>query len=152
MNRIFYILTAGGLFALNIVAMATFFGFFDPVVYAQYSPTPKVYLAQQCKAPDCDQALLESIIWCESKWEMVKNKTSSAYGYFQIIDSTERTTPMYREGKTKYDPYDNIDMGVYLYKRDGINPWLESRPCWHWRYQGALHDEPETCLGGGCED
>jgi hypothetical protein len=69
---------------------------------------------------------------------MVKNATSSAYGYFQIIDGTERTTPQYALGRRKFDPYTNIDMGLYLYETRGTNPWNESKGCWQWKYRQAL--------------
>lgn len=99
-------------------------------------PEPREYLRQGCeKLKNCDFALLDAIIECESNWRMVKNATSSAYGYFQIIDATERTTPQYKQGERKFDAYTNIDMGLYLYSRYGSSPWNESRKCWHWKHK-----------------
>jgi len=136
------------LIVLNTIALSLLFRQTSVIVY---QPSPRAYLASICQQPDCDFDLLDSIAWCESKWKMVQNSISSAYGYFQIIDGTEATTPQYQEGKSKYNAYDNVDMGVFLYQRDGINPWLESRACWHWRYQGAVLQEPPICLGLGCD-
>ncbi len=98
-------------------------------------PSPREYLRQRCEENRVDFAILDSIVYCESNWRMVKNSSSTAYGYFQILDGTEQTTPMYAEGRRKYDPYTNIDMGIFLYQRDGWYPWAESRHCWWWRYQ-----------------
>ena len=96
--------------------------------------TPRDYMQQQCEERDCDFALLDAIVTCESKWIMVQNSVSSAYGYFQILDSTERGTPQYEAGRRKTNPYANIDMGIYLYERYGTSPWNESKACWSWRY------------------
>ncbi len=100
--------------------------------------TPRNYLIEKCSAmEDCDFTLLDTIITCESSWRMVKNSGSSAFGYFQIIDATERGTPQFKEGKRKFDPYTNIDMGLYLYDRYGARPWSESKGCWYWKHQRA---------------
>ena len=101
-------------------------------------PPPREYLEQQCEERGCDFALLDSIIFCESTWRMVKNSQSSAYGYFQIIDGTERTTPQYKAGERKFDPYTNIDMGLYLFETRGTNPWNESKHCWQKKYRQVL--------------
>lgn len=106
------------------------------IVAAQ--PTPIEYLYAKCQAPDCNPELLDAIATCESQWRMIQNSASSAYGYFQILDSTERTTPQWKAGKRKYDPYTSVDMGIYLFETRGSNPWNESKPCWHWRYQYKL--------------
>jgi hypothetical protein len=100
-----------------------------------YLPSPREYLKDQCEDHNLDFTLLDSIVFCESNWRMVKNSSSTAFGYFQILDGTEATTPMYAEGLRKFDPYANIDMGVYLYERDGWYPWATSKGCWWWRYQ-----------------
>ncbi len=123
---------------LNATAIYMFV--FDPFPAEVYiPPDPKDYLAEKCQAPDCDYDLLNSIITCESQWRMVKNSQSSAYGYFQIIDSTERTTPQYQSGQTKFDPYANIDMGIYLYDRHGASPWYSSQACWQPKYYRAIN-------------
>lgn len=93
-------------------------------------PPPREYLKQKAEELGYSYALLNRIAYCESHWRMVKNRRSSAYGYFQIIDSTERMTPQYKMGLRKSDPYVNIDMALYLYGKQGTLPWLASRRCW----------------------
>lgn len=76
-----------------------------------------------------DFDLLNTIIICESGWHAdAQNKTSSAGGLFQFIDSTwsRYASP----GWEKYDPYRNIDAGWALYQKEGTNPWLASKSCW----------------------
>ncbi len=97
---------------------------------AQAQVLPKQYLYAQASEHGLNYRLLNRIIECESGWRMVQNKASSAFGYFQILDKTERSTPQFNEGKRKTDPIANIDMGLYLYERYGTSPWNESRPCW----------------------
>jgi hypothetical protein len=115
---------------------------FHPPEYVP-PPTPEEYLAKECREPDCDLTLLNTIISCESGWRMVKNSSSSAFGYFQIIDGTERTTPQYQAGERKFDPYTNLDMGLFLYQSRGTNPWNESKHCWLPRYRQAMANKPE---------
>lgn len=93
-------------------------------------PPPKEYLRERAAELGYDATLLERIAYCESRWRMVKNRTSSAYGYFQIIDGTERMTPQYKAGFRKTDPYANIEMALSLYGKQGTLPWLASRRCW----------------------
>ena len=93
---------------------------------------PREYLHRQLEAIDLEDRydLLNRIAYCESKWQMVPNAISSAYGYFQIIDGTEKLTPQYKAGLRKTDPYANIDMAIYLYQKYGTLPWVASRHCW----------------------
>ncbi len=100
--------------------------------------TPREYLYEQCKEPTCNALLLDKIATCESQWRMVKNSVSTAYGYFQILDGTERTTPQWAEGRRKFDPYVNVDMAIYLFETRGSNPWNESKHCWYSKYQRAV--------------
>ncbi len=109
--------------------------------------TPREYLRAMCQEPDCDFLLLDSIVTCESRWRMVQNSISSAYGYFQILDSTEATTDPFKEGERKYNPYSNIDMGIYLYDTRGSNPWNESKHCWQPRYRRLLSERKPTSIG-----
>ncbi len=109
--------------------------------------TPREYLRAECQEPDCDFLLLDSIVTCESRWRMVQNSISSAYGYFQILDSTEKTTDPYKEGERKYNPYSNIDMGIYLYETRGGNPWNESKHCWMPRYNRLSYLKKPTSVG-----
>ena len=103
--------------------------------------TPREYLYEQCVAPDCNALLLDKIAQCESQWRMVKNSVSTAYGYFQILDGTEATTPQWKEGKRKFDPYVNVDMGIFLFESRGSNPWNESKHCWYSKYQRAVAEQ-----------
>ncbi|MBU1126663.1 hypothetical protein KJ758_03560 [Patescibacteria group bacterium] len=108
---------------------------------------PREYLKEQCSAYECDFVLLDTIIDCESGWQMIKNKQSSAFGYFQILDSTEATTPQYQDGGHKTDPYANLDMGLYLYETRGSSPWNASRGCWQPKYYYKLNITPPECVG-----
>lgn len=109
--------------------------------------TPREYLRAECQQPDCDFLLLDAIVTCESRWRMIQNSVSSAYGYFQILDSTEKTTQPYKEGERKYNPYSNIDMGIFLYNTRGSNPWNESRHCWQPKYRYATSRQKPTSVG-----
>jgi len=93
-------------------------------------PFPREYLRLRAEEEGYDYELLNRIAVCESKWRMIKNRRSTAFGYFQIIDGTERLTPQYEAGLRKTNPYANIDMALYLYGRQGTLPWLASRRCW----------------------
>lgn len=93
-------------------------------------PLPRDYLRVKAKEKGYDFELLNKIASCESGWRMIQNRRSTAFGYFQIIDGTERITPQYKAGLSKTDPYANIDMAIYLYGSQGTLPWLASRRCW----------------------
>ncbi len=93
-------------------------------------PFPRAYLRTKAKEKGFDPDLLERIAHCESSWRMVKNQKSTAVGFFQILDGTERLTPQYKNGLSKEDPYVNIDMALALYEKYGTIPWYESRDCW----------------------
>ena len=91
---------------------------------------PREYLRKQAEAAGADYNLLRTIAYCESKWQMKQNTKSTAYGYFQIIDGTEKLTPQFAAGLRKTDPYVNIDMAIFLYQKYGTIPWTESQDCW----------------------
>ena len=124
------VLVVGSLIAIS--AALLYYYDLEQYFLAQASSeiTPKQYFYQKAEEEGLNVDLLNRIITCESHWRMVQNAKSSAFGYFQILDRTERSTPYYLQGKTKKDPYDNIDMGLYLFKRYGWQPWTESKPCW----------------------
>ena len=94
--------------------------------------SPRAYLYEQAAERNLDARLLDRIAFCESNWRMVRSKQSSAYGFFQIIDATEASTPQYKAGQRKFDPYTNVDMALYLFERYGSSPWVESRACLWW--------------------
>lgn len=91
---------------------------------------PREYLFRRAEEYGYDTNLLNRIAFCESRWRMVQNTKSTAYGYFQILDGTEKLTPQYKAGLSRMDPYVNIDMAVFLYGKYGTIPWTESRGCW----------------------
>lgn len=91
---------------------------------------PREYLLRRAEERGYDAELLNRIVFCESRWRMVENAKSTASGYFQILDGTEKLTPQYKAGLRKADPYVNIDMAIYLYGKYGTIPWTESRACW----------------------
>jgi hypothetical protein len=93
-------------------------------------PPPREYLKKKAEQKGYDYELLQRIAFCESRWRMTKNKNSTAFGFFQIVDGTERITPQYKAGLRKTDPYVNIDMALYLYGKYRTLPWLASRSCW----------------------
>jgi len=101
-----------------------------PVKVQDGSSDSQAYLKKRSDELGLPYTLLNRIIECESTWIMQKNKLSSAYGYFQIIDGTEKTTPQYKSGLRKFDPYVNIDMGIWLYQQRGSQPWNASKHCW----------------------
>ncbi len=93
-------------------------------------PFPRSYLREKAAEKGFDADLLERIAHCESNWRMVKNEKSTAVGFFQILDGTEKLTPQFKNGLSKDDPYVNIDMALALYEKYGTIPWYESRDCW----------------------
>jgi hypothetical protein len=93
-------------------------------------PFPREYLRKRAAEKGFDADLLEKIAHCESNWRMVKNRKSTAVGFFQILDGTEKLTPQFKNGLSKDDPYVNIDMALALYEKYGTIPWYESRDCW----------------------
>lgn len=147
----FFISAVFALFFALTLSVSFSYLLFPEGIHALHEPTPREYLAINCAEEDCDLDLLNAIVFCESTWRMVKNRGSSAYGYFQIIDGTEATTPQFKEGLRKFDHYTNIDMGLYLYETRGSNPWNESRNCWQFEYWAEKNAavNPE-CVGMGC--
>lgn len=94
------------------------------------TPRQKLHLTMGLSELESD--LLDRVATCESGWKMVPNSDgSSAYGYFQIIASTERMTPQYSAGGDRHNPNDNVEMAVWLYKEGGgIEHWYPSEGCW----------------------
>ena len=95
----------------------------EPVLYNNYRDWAlSDYLDQVAPIFNISTSTAWAIIYCESegKWT-AKNPRSSAYGIFQIIDSTWRTT-QFSEAE-RDDPYAQIDAGLFLLARDGIGHW-----------------------------
>lgn len=60
------------------------------------------------------------IAFCESKFDPnAKNKTSTASGLFQFLNSTWKA---YGSGDV-FDPVDNINSAIHLFKKKGFNSW-----------------------------
>lgn len=82
-----------------------------------------------------DYRILKEVIKCESNWRQYKDDgqlivSSGNIGLGQINKFAHETT--YKSlGFNPEDPYDNLNFTVYLYKRDGLNPWQKwSGACW----------------------
>jgi hypothetical protein len=95
--------------------------------------TPRQYLYLIAADDYITARKIDKIAICESDWKMVKNSTSSAYGFCQFLTGTWRTT-MLRMGiengdLLRTDPFTNVDACVWLYEQDGIRHWLESQNC-----------------------
>jgi len=87
-----------------------------------------------------DENLALSIAYAESGYNPnARNKSSSAGGVYQFLDSTWATT-MSRMGITgnKFDAETNIKAGIWLLSRDGTRHWQESAHLWWPRYKQIL--------------
>lgn len=125
------VVTRGYILANDIQPFSTLI---DELAFQDEPPAPEVlpreYLKIRAEEEGANYNVLNRIAMCESKWRMVGNSESTAYGYFQILEGTEKFTPEYKQGRRRHDPYANIDMAIFLYKADGTEPWKESEPCW----------------------
>lgn len=96
-------------------------------------PDSVAMIAKQSHEAGLNPEKMLSIARCESKFDhLAINKDSSSRGLFQIIKSTQKEV----EAKTgkKYDvfdPVENIEMAVWLYKKYGDKPWNASKGCWN---------------------
>lgn len=90
-----------------------------------------VYYAKKNWAP---VHLALKIAHCES-WlnPNAKNKTSSAWGIFQFIDSTWKSNSKFywRSGANKYDAESNIDIATKKIAREWTNARKASSHCWN---------------------
>ncbi|MEK9208042.1 MAG: lytic transglycosylase domain-containing protein [Patescibacteria group bacterium] len=86
--------------------------------------TPQEYLKQ---ISGQDYPILNLIVQCESGWKAhAKNPNSTASGLAQFIAST---WAKWGQGDV-FDPYNNLNAMVDLYRTQGTRPWDESRSCW----------------------
>ena len=77
--------------------------------------------------------VLDCIATHESRWQMKWNYMHSvnptkytAYGIFQMLESTARATDVTLD---RMRPFDNIDLAVKLYRKSGATPWLVADLC-----------------------
>ena len=96
--------------------------------------TPEVLLAYYTDQYQVDYELSYSIIACESQFDQfAQNPNSSAEGYWQMLNSTWKTT-MERMGlptsTEKTAMPISIEAGVWLLSKDGTVHWNESKQCW----------------------
>ena len=70
-----------------------------------------------------DYTLLREIIYCESRWKKDAVGPTSDYGYFQI-HAPSWETHLRDLGWDMYDPKDNLEAGVYIYKNYGPEQWV----------------------------
>src|SRR3990167_9514501 len=76
--------------------------------------------------------LLKRIIWCESSFNpLAQNTKSSDSGLFQINESSwdERAQELGLNYKNNWKH--NIDMGLIVFKEQGIDAWKWSKSCWN---------------------
>lgn len=99
-------------------------------------PSPREYLRREAEKLGIDFGLADRIIKCESGWqEKICNKTygcKSGQGLFQLIPSTvEHASQMLGREIDPFNPYDNIDAGLWLIKNEGLGHWRPySGACW----------------------
>lgn len=115
------------------------FGISEAIVFETSTPelpSPQEYLKQEAEKLGIDFDLADRIVECESGWqEKICNRTygcGSGQGLFQLIPSTVRhvSQKMGRE-IDPFNPYDNIDAGLWLIKNEGLQHWRPySGACW----------------------
>ena len=99
----------------------------------------KVFLLEEAQRNDLNYKqfrLLKSIVKCESSWQQYRKDgsvvvSSGNIGLAQINKLAHEKT--YKQiNLDPYNPYDNLKFAIFLYKRDGISPWLKwSGWCWN---------------------
>jgi Transglycosylase SLT domain len=93
-----------------------------PVVATPVYTSPRDYL--YAVAPASIARRLDCIVSRESGWNPnAVNRSSGASGLFQFLISTWRITPPGRAGYSVFDPYRNIDGGIWLYLNVGASQW-----------------------------
>jgi muramidase (phage lysozyme) len=91
----------------------------------------KLYLYDKVDYNHDMYIIFANIINCESSWnEKAKNKKTNAAGFFQIIDTWWKETATKKGLDYRNNWRDNIDMGMIIYKTQGLSAWDESKSCW----------------------
>jgi len=95
---------------------------------------PNIYVEYLRKLAGKDFEVLNCIATKESKWRMVWNymyktdpKKYTAYGFFQILESTARGIDPTLD---RTDPYENIELAVKIFNKSGVFPWLVWEQCY----------------------
>lgn len=120
--------------ALCILTLSTYAA---APVYIQKELPLEEQIQNLAQENSLDAALIQKIIWCESK---SNNKAirlnyrgdvlwSKDVGYFQIDDYYWQEFFL-KKGLDIYDPQDNLKAGIYLIKKQGTEPWNSSKFCW----------------------
>jgi hypothetical protein len=108
------------------------FGWTGGYVTAEFSPFnyAQAYLWE---VSGKDYEVLNCLIEKESGWKMkwnymhdVNPSKYTAYGFFQILESTARLVDPELD---RMDAIDNIDLGIKIYRQLGIEQWLVWRDC-----------------------
>jgi len=100
-------------------------------------PTPKEFLKQEIEKADLtdrDYLIMQEIIFCESSWEQYWKTTTTNHVAGEVKVSTgniglaQINRRAHHEeyeklGLDPYDPLQNIQYAVILYKRNGIKDW-----------------------------
>jgi LysM repeat protein len=95
-----------------------------------------VAVAQPALADEASQSEWDAIVHCESSGRNAENPTSSASGYFQIIDGTWRgaggvdLTGVTHASQASYADQLTIANRIYTDAGDSFTPWNSSKSCW----------------------
>jgi hypothetical protein len=101
-------------------------------------------MEEVCKVTDCsvitppqsNLSVLEAVAWCESGNDpLAKNPRSTASGRFQFLKSSwnyygKKLWGEELKNKNVFDYEDNTALAVWVYNRNGLVDWEESKPCW----------------------
>lgn len=94
-----------------------------------------------------DISIMGEVIGCESTWRQFYDETgevivvNSNIGLGQINITAHEDT-WKAMGLDVYKPKDNLKFTAYLYKRDGLKPWIQwSGPCFIPKIQKYLDDK-----------
>lgn len=85
----------------------------------------------EIEEPIIDISILDRIAWCESRGDYeAQSPDSTAYGKYQIINSTWNEMAKITGMTDKRDPLAQEANAVKLYELRGTRPWNESKHCW----------------------
>lgn len=106
------------------------------IVYPNMEEVCKVTDCSVVYQPEADLSVLEAVAWCESRNNpLAKNPNSSASGRFQFIKSSwnyygKKLWGDELKNKNVFDYKDNTELAIWVYNRNGLVDWEESKPCW----------------------